>query len=148
MWPMSATPTQIFVPYPRPSVSCRFREESNQMESVQFITCEDDGTDQVISFALACGEMEITSLTLLRTPEFERILDEAERGVSVSLEAETDEDFDMLEVVMLEANSVTIKTQETKYDLDVSRVDPDELSEMKVLMERMNFDAGFRIENV
>ena len=79
---------------------------------------------------------------------FERILDEAERGVSVSLEAKTDEDFDMLEVVMLEANSVTIKTQETKYDLDVSRVDPDELSEMKVLMERMNFDAGFRIENV
>ena len=118
------------------------------MESVRFITCEDDGTDQVVSFALACGEMEITSLTLLRTPEFEGILDEAERGVSVSLEAQTDEDFDMLEVVMLEANSVTIKTQASKYDLDVSRVDLDELSEMKVLIERMNFDNRFRIENV
>ena len=118
------------------------------MESVRFITCEDDGTDQVVSFALACGELEITSLTLLRTPEFEGILDEAERGVSVSLEAETDEDFDMLEVVTLEANSVTIKTQASNYDLDVSRVDPAELSEMKALIERMNFDARFRIENV
>ena len=118
------------------------------MESVQFITCVDDGTDQIVSFALAHGEMEIRSLTLLRTPEFEGILDEAERGVSVSLEAGTDEDFDMLELVILEANRVTIKTQASKYDLDVSRVDPDELTGMKALIERMHFDARFRIENV
>ena len=118
------------------------------MESVQFITCEGDGTDQIVSFALAHGEMEIRSLTLLRTPGFEGILDEAERGVTVSLEAGTDEDFHMLEVVILEANRVTIKTQASKYDLDVSRVDPDELTGMKALIERMNFDARFRIENV
>ena len=73
---------------------------------------------------------------------------ETERGVSVSLEAGTDEDFGMLEVVMLEANRVMIMTQVSKYDLDVSRVDPDELSKMKALIERMNFDARFRIENV
>ena len=75
-------------------------------------------------------------------------MDEAERGVTVSLEAGTDEDFHMLEVVILEANRVTIKTQASKYDLDVSRVDPDELTGMKALIERMNFDARFRIENV
>ena len=118
------------------------------MESVQFITCEDDGTDQIVSFALARGEMEITSLTLLRTPGFESKLDETERGVCVWLGVGADEDFDMLEVVMLEANRVTIKTQASKYDLDVSRVDPDELTGMKALIERMNFDARFRIENV
>ncbi len=53
------------------------------MKSVQFISCEDDGTDQIVSFAVDYGEMDIRSLILLRTPEFEPLLDEAERGVSV-----------------------------------------------------------------
>ena len=46
------------------------------MELVQFISCEDDGTDRIVSFALAYGEMEIRSLTLLRTPKYEAMLDE------------------------------------------------------------------------
>ncbi len=66
------------------------------MESVRFISCEDDETDQIVSFALAYGEMEIRSLTLLRTPKFEAMLDEAERGVSVSLEDEAGKDVDVL----------------------------------------------------
>ena len=118
------------------------------MESVQFISYEDDGTDQIVSFALAYGEMEIKSLTLLRTPKFEAMLDEAERGVSVSLEDGTGNDDDLLEVVRIEANRVKIETQASEYDLDVSRVDPEEVSEMKALIERMNFDNRFRIENV
>ena len=118
------------------------------MESVRFISCEDDGTDQIVSFALAYGEMEIRSLTLLRTPKFEAMLDEAERGVSVSLEDETGDDVDVLAVVRIGANRVTIETQASKYDLDVSRVDPAEVSEMKALIERMNFDDRFRIEGV
>lgn len=118
------------------------------MESVRFISCEDDETDQIVSFALAYGEMEIRSLTLLRTPKFEAMLDEAERGVSVSLEDETGDDVDVLAVVRIEANRVTIETLASKYDLDVSRVDPAEVSEMKALIERMNFDDRFRIEDV
>lgn len=118
------------------------------MESVRFISCEDDGTDQIVSFALACGEMEVRSLTLLRTPKFEALLDEAERGVSVSLENETGDDFDMLAVVRFEADRVTIETRSSNYDLDVSRVDPAEVSEMKALFGRMNFDNRFRIEDV
>ena len=118
------------------------------MESVQFISCEDDGTDQIVSFALAYGEMEIRSLTLLRTPKYEAMLDEAERGVSVSLQDKTGDDYDLLEVVRIEASRVKIKTQSSKYDLDLSRVDPAEVSEMKALFGRMNFDNRFKIENV
>ena len=118
------------------------------MEPVQFIACEDDGTDQIVSFAIAYDEMDIRSLTLLRTPKFEVLLDESERGVSVSLEHEIYEDADLLEFVRLEANRVTITTQESKYDLDVSRVDPEEVSEMIALIGRMNFDNRFRIEVV
>ena len=117
------------------------------MQSVQFISCEDDGTDLIVSFALACGEMEIRSLTLLRTPKFEMMLDEAERGVSVSLENVTGEDVDVLKVVRYRANRVIIATQKSKYDLDVSQVDPAEVSEMKALFVRMNLDNRFRIED-
>ncbi len=66
------------------------------MKSVQFISCEDDGTDQIVSFAVDYGEMEIRSLILLRTPEFEPLLDEAERGVSVSLSTTIYVDYQML----------------------------------------------------
>ncbi len=116
------------------------------MKSVSFINCEDDGTDQIVSFALAYGEMEIRSLTLLRTPKFEAMLDEAERGVSVSIEGKTVDDFEVLTVVRLEGNLVTIETQASRYELDLSRVDPPEVSEMKALIERMNFDHKFAIE--
>ena len=118
------------------------------MESVQFINCEDNGTDQIVSFALSYGEMEIRSLTLLRTPEFETLLDESERGVSVSFEASTGFNDELLAVVKIDANRVKIETQSSKYDLDLSRVDPVEVSEMKALIGRMNFDNRFRIENV
>ena len=118
------------------------------MESVRFIYCQDDETDQIVSFALAYGEMEIRSLTLLRTPKFEAMLDAAERGVSVSLEGETGGDNDLLTVVRIGENRVTIETQASKYDLDVGRVDSVEVSEMKALFERMNFDDRFRIEDV
>ena len=75
-------------------------------------------------------------------------MDESERGVSVSLEHEIYEDADFLEFVRLEANRVTITTQASKYDLDVSRVDPEEVSELIALIGRMNFDNRFRIEVV
>ena len=118
------------------------------MQSVQFISCEDNGTDQIVAFSLARGEMEIRSLILLRTPKFEAMLDEAERGVSVSLEDGTGKDGGVLKAVRLEANRVTIETQNSKYDLDVSHVDPAEVSNMKALFVRMNFDNRFRIEDI
>ena len=120
------------------------------MDLVQFISCEDDGTDQIVSFAIADDEMDIRSLTLLRTPKFEPLLDEAERGVSVSSEDEEYEDHraNLLEAVRFEANHVTIETQASRFDLDVGRVDPAEVSEMKALIARMNFDNRFRIEDV
>ncbi len=80
------------------------------MQSVQFISCEDDGTDQIVSFALVYGETEIRSLVLLRTPKFEASLDDAERGVSVSLEDGAGDEVDVLKAVKFEANRVTIET--------------------------------------
>ncbi len=75
------------------------------------------------------------------------MLDETERGVSVSLEDETGDDVDVLTVVKMESNRIIIVTRVSQYDLDISRVDPAEVSEMKALIGRMNFDDRFRIED-
>jgi hypothetical protein len=117
------------------------------MEKVQFIGCEEDGTDQILSFALTRGEIGIKSLILLRTPKYEPMLDETERGVSVSLEHQTGDDDEALVVVRIGSKRLTIETEVSKYHLDVSRVDPAELSEMRALIERMNFDDRFTIED-
>jgi hypothetical protein len=118
------------------------------MQSVQFISNEDDGTDQIVAFALDHGEMAIRSLILMRTPQFEPLLDETERGVSVSLEDGSGKHGDLLEVIRIGPNRVKIETQSSKFDLNIRRVDPEEVSEMKALIERMNFDNRFRIEKV
>ena len=118
------------------------------MKSVRFISCEDDEPDQIVSFALDYGEMDIKSLILMRTPPFESLLDETERGVSVSLEDGTGDANDLLEFIRIDVNRLHIETQASKYDLNISRVDPEEVSEMKALIERMNFDNRFRIETV
>ena len=117
------------------------------MEKVQFISCEEDGTDQIVSFALTNGEIGVKSLILLRTPKYELMLNETERGVSVSLEHQTGDDDEALEVVKIGSKRLTIETEVSKYHLDVSRVDPAELSEMRALIERMNFDDRFTIED-
>ena len=57
------------------------------------------------------------------------------------------DDGEMHTSVKLKAGRVTIATRNSKYDLDISRVDPDEVAEMKVLLQRMNFDNRFRIED-
>ena len=66
------------------------------MELVSFISIEDEPPDLILSFAIWQPELEdIRSLIFLRTPEYEFILDETERGVKVSDEAFMDEEDDM-----------------------------------------------------
>ena len=118
------------------------------MFEVRFISCEDDGIDQIVSFAIEDDAVGIRSLILLRTPKHEAILDQDERGVSVSLEYEDDDEVDLLKVMRIEAQCVAIETQASKYELDTSRVESAEISEMKALLGRMNFDNRFRLEGV
>ena len=67
------------------------------MELVSFISIEDEPPDLILSFAIWQPELDdIRSLILMRTPEYEIILDEAERGVKVSDEALADDKDDML----------------------------------------------------
>jgi hypothetical protein len=58
------------------------------METVSFISIEDDPPDLILSSAIWEPELDdIRSLILMRTPMYEPFLEEAERGIRVSDDA-------------------------------------------------------------
>jgi hypothetical protein len=66
------------------------------VETVLFMTNE-EGNDLIVSFAIEGSEPgDVKSLILLRTPKFEFILDEDERGVSVSHDDEPEVENNLL----------------------------------------------------
>jgi len=122
------------------------------MERVTFITTE-TGDDLMLCFAVQHPDdpAEIESLILTRTPETEFIFEEEERGVKVSFEREEDEDqCDTLQKFDYEksAGVVRIKTNFVEYELDVRKVDPDELKDMCKILKKMNFDQKFQMSGV
>ena len=116
-------------------------------EVVEFITLEED-FDLIVSFAIADKEPgEVLSLTLLRTPKFENLLPADERGVSVAHESFPEEENpDLLQRIRVAPPVVTIETKRTRYQLDVSKVDRDELRSVQRVLEKMNFDDRFVLE--
>jgi len=115
------------------------------MEHVDFITVE-SGDDLIVSFAIRQAEPgEIRSLTLLRTPKYEFILDEPGRGVHVSDEdCEEDED-NLLEAVDFHGEEVRIVCRDSEYRLNCSGVGADELEDAKKILGAMNFDRRFNL---
>jgi hypothetical protein len=122
------------------------------MELVAFISTE-TGTDLIVSFAVcAPGDpTQIESLTLMRTPKYEGLAYEWERGATVSFEREESGD----EVVLLREvkytptdKTVTVRTDRSTYELDVRKVDPKELKEMCRVLRKMNFDSSIQLDGV
>jgi hypothetical protein len=114
------------------------------MYRVEFITTE-QGDDLIVSFAVAVGDFpgDVLSLTLLRTPKYEFILDPSEQGVSVSWEE--DEDADESELLLTAERSgdvVKLITTTRQFILDVSHVDDDDLSCMRKVLHKMNCDRA------
>ena len=122
------------------------------MERVTFITTE-TGDDLMLCFAVQSLDdpMEIESLIFTRTPETEFIFEEEERGVKVSFERDEDEDqCDTLEKFDYAKSEgvVRIKTNFVEYELDVQKVDPDELKDMQKILKKMNFDQRFQMSGI
>lgn len=111
---------------------------------VPFLTVEDDG-DLIVSFGL--GEKAQSSLILLRTPKFEFLLDEHERGVSVSADEDGSAGNELLVSVKWSGNLIEIESTIRRYFLDVSHVGAAEAKEAKVVLGKMNFDGCFKLES-
>ena len=117
------------------------------MEIVSFISIEDNPPDLILSFALWQADIDdIRSLILMRTPEYEVFLYESERGVRVSDEAWLNEEDDMLKKIEFGDNLVRIITNHHQFELDLRKVDKEEIEQAKNFLERMNFDNCFEIQ--
>ena len=116
--------------------------------NVGFISCE-IGDDLIISFAIEGQDpIKIRSLTLLRTPKYEHLLFEGERGVSASFEQEDGNIPDEINLLMeaifsKKERMIKIKTQFWIKELDLKRVDDADLDEMQRVFEIMNADRSF-----
>ena len=116
------------------------------MEIVSFISIEDDPPDLILSFAIWQPELDdIRSLILIRTPKYEFVLDETERGVKVSDEDWLNDEDDMLEEIEFGDDFVKIITDYHQFELDLGKVDKEEIEQAKTILKRMNFDNRFEM---
>ena len=118
------------------------------MHRVNFITTEQKD-DLIVSFAVDAGDLlgDILSLTLLRTPKYEFILDPHERGVSVSWEEDEDES-ELLLAIEHSKGVVKLNTTKREFTLDISQVSDKDLSHMRKVLHKMNFDGIIRLIGV
>jgi hypothetical protein len=116
------------------------------MERVSFITIEEKD-DLIVSFVIEDAEPgEIKSLILMRSPKYEFVFEDHERGVNVSHEDQPDVEDDLLRQISLTPDVVTIDSTYNRYELDISRVDKKELEKACTILRRMNFDDRFTLE--
>jgi hypothetical protein len=83
---------------------------------------------------------------LRRTPEFQFILEDGERGVTVSHDDQPEVEDDPLRGIRMAPQGVTIETTYNRHELDVARVDREELAEACSILRQMNFDHRFALE--
>jgi hypothetical protein len=130
----------------------KMKQPREYREFVAFITVQ-TGDDLIVSFAVCPPDdlADIETLTILRTPKYEFLLEEWERGASVSFAREREGD----EVVLLrevfyapDDKCVTLHTDHRTYKLDVRKVHPNELSAMCRAFRKMNFDSSIRLTGV
>jgi hypothetical protein len=114
-------------------------------EYVPFLTVE-DSDDLIVSFGL--GEHAATSLTLLRTPKYEHLLPEEERGVSVGTGSSGDRERELLVSVQWGPGLVHIQSTAQSYILDIKAIDPAEIKDAKRVLRKMNFDHRFDVKDV
>ena len=113
------------------------------MELVSFISIEDEPPDLILSFAIWQPEFDdIRSLILMRTPEYEIFIDESERGVKVS------DEEDMLEKIEFGNDFVIITTNNHQFELDLRKIEQEEVEQAKTILKKMNFDNCFEIQIV
>ena len=120
------------------------------METVAFINWQ-AGDDLLVSFAIPVDDVpdDVESLTLLRTPKYEGFLDDWERGVKVMPENDDDE-HELLKEFRFDKDSAIVRftTENHSYELDVRKVDPDELKNMCAILRKMNFDQRIKLSGV
>jgi FMN phosphatase YigB (HAD superfamily) len=118
-------------------------------EPVAFVSLE-TGDDLIVSFFVYSSEdpTEGRSITLLRDVKWERLLPDEERGVKVSDEADTEEDWQDNFLVEVRVGSKALELTSSRYKrkLDLKRLSNADRKAMTKVLKRMNFDRRFRLK--
>lgn len=93
-----------------------------KMYTAQFISVEDEEPDLLLAFVLDDERLGVKSLILHRTPPFEVLLDEHERGVQASMEGDDEYEDNLLETVEIEKDVVRITALRGEYAVDISKI--------------------------
>jgi hypothetical protein len=102
-----------------------------------------------VSFAIPDSSFStVKSLTLLRTPKYDFLLDDTERGVRVSYDDFPEDADDLLEAMEIQDQRVMIRTRHREYDLNIRGVDPAEIAETTEILKKMNIDGRFTLQIV
>jgi hypothetical protein len=116
------------------------------MEIVSYIDIEDGPPDLILSFAVSQPELDdVRSIILMRTPDFELLFDKSERGVNVSDEACIADEDNRLNQIEFGENLVRITTDAHQLELDLRKVDKEEIEQAKAILQKMNFDHNFEM---
>ncbi len=115
----------------------------------EFIGCECDEKDIIVSFAIRDNVLLVRSLILSRTLFHEEYLDEECRGVKVSYEGDLYEDEmqNTLESVEFKEEKIYINAKYSKYVVDSSKLEDSDIVEVKKLLKKQNYDNRFKIKN-
>lgn len=106
------------------------------------ITSE-DGRDLIVGFGLMPHGVD--SLIVMRTPEFEQLKEEYERGATVTHTAVPSSEGSLVVAIDWAGSAVRIRSIDRTYTVDVSAVDEDDLAEARRILELMNFDQRFTL---
>ena len=117
------------------------------MEVAEFINIIEQPPDLVLSFAFRDRILDVKSLILTRTPDFERFFPEHERGVQVWLEGEPERENNPIKSVFLKDNVLDIRATHTCYQVDLSKIGEKQRTGMLKFLKKMNFDRRFEIRS-
>jgi hypothetical protein len=118
------------------------------MNIVSFMDIEETDKDLIISFAIDNGDGYIKTLLLHRTLLYEFLCPDEERGTKVSLEGEDlNEDYiNTLKCVTFDATILKIKSQFSFYEVDLRKLQTEEIEQTKKAIIRHNFDDRFEVK--
>jgi hypothetical protein len=118
------------------------------MDIVSFMDVEETEKDLIISFALDIGDGYIETLLLHRTLFCEFIMPEDERGTKVSLESSdiAEMHINTLKSVTFDENVMKIKARFSSHEINLRKLESEEIEQMKESLVRHNFDDRFEIK--
>jgi hypothetical protein len=104
------------------------------------ITSEDD-LDLSVSFGLEPSAAQ--SLTLLRSPQYEHLLADEDRGTTIAHSGDAHSEPSYIKSVTWVGDTIEFVSTRRNYTVDVSRVEAADIADAKRVLALMNKDGRF-----